>query len=177
MKTESLNPWLIIRWSLVALIYAGTVAIAVDQVKTKDKELVAANAKIGKMKAGLANVTKGLDGLAAGNSAMIANVGQMEKGLLAVQSGLAEQAKTNKALADLSEHAVLVTQWTQLEKDGKAAAEKLTAAETKRLAAKTPTEAIAAIADEKMLISDVTALTERMKANSARRKELVAAGR
>lgn len=33
------KPWVLVRWSAVALIYAGTIAVAVDQVKTRDAEI------------------------------------------------------------------------------------------------------------------------------------------
>ena len=39
MKAESNNTWTIVRWALVALIYAGTLAIAIDPVKTRDKRI------------------------------------------------------------------------------------------------------------------------------------------
>lgn len=38
MKTREVSHWLLIRWGFVALIYAGTVAIAVDQLKSSRVE-------------------------------------------------------------------------------------------------------------------------------------------
>lgn len=46
MKLPSLNPWLIIRWSFVALLFAGTIAVAVDQVATRDRKVSELKSKI-----------------------------------------------------------------------------------------------------------------------------------
>lgn len=41
MKMENLKVWVVARWSFVVLVYGLTVAIAVDQVRMKERELAA----------------------------------------------------------------------------------------------------------------------------------------
>jgi hypothetical protein len=46
MKNPKLmNPWPIIRWAVVTLLFAGTALIAMDQIKTRDAALCVANTK------------------------------------------------------------------------------------------------------------------------------------
>lgn len=88
-----------------------------------------------------------------------------------------QAAASDKALKDLSEHAALIAEWAEMEKVGKALVEKLTAADVARLKAKTPAEIQRAEAAVNLLITETNAQAERMKINSSRRKELMAAGR
>lgn len=170
-----MNPWVIIRWAFVAALFAGTVAIAVDQVRTRDKALVAAYAKIDKLKNGLAGVSQGLGKVADSNTDLMEATAQMQSGLSMVQSGMVAQAENSKVLADLSEHTALMVEWTQMEKEAKVIIERLKAAETARLNAKTPEERD--VATLMGIMAETTAHTERMKVNAARRKALTAAGR
>lgn len=39
MKLPSITPWLVIRWSFVGLLFAGTVAVAVDQLKSRQTQI------------------------------------------------------------------------------------------------------------------------------------------
>lgn len=39
LKTGILNPWIIVRWAVAAALFAGTGAIAVDQVRERDQRI------------------------------------------------------------------------------------------------------------------------------------------
>lgn len=89
MKAEHLNPWAIIRWAVVALLFAGTVTIAVDQMKTKDRALAAAKREIGLLEvdARKANVSREKVGKQA------AEIEQLEQQITTLEAGKQFDAK------------------------------------------------------------------------------------
>ena len=38
-RTDILNPWIIVRWAVAAALFVGTLAIAVDQVRERDRRI------------------------------------------------------------------------------------------------------------------------------------------
>lgn len=59
MKNPNMmNPWVIVRWAFVTTLFAGTVIVAMDQVKTRDALLIVAAKKNDFLKKELSNVSK-----------------------------------------------------------------------------------------------------------------------
>lgn len=86
MKSEPLSCWSIIRWASVCLIYAGTIAIAVDQVKTKDGELMVAEGKLAKQRVALGRLANDAVDLGKDVAGIAAAHQQSQEQLVAIQS-------------------------------------------------------------------------------------------
>ena len=86
MKSESLSYWPIIRWASVGLIYAGTIAIAVDQVRTKDRELMVAEGKLAKQRVALGRLANDAVDLRTDVAGIAAAHQQSQAQLVAIQS-------------------------------------------------------------------------------------------
>lgn len=58
MKTESSNPWPLIRWMTVAVVFGLTIGIAWDQVKTRDKDLASSAKDLAALRSQVADLKK-----------------------------------------------------------------------------------------------------------------------
>ena len=104
MKTETLNPWLIIRWAFVVALFAGTVAVAVDQVRTKDKAIAEARAEIARHKAAFENLTNEARELGKEAAEYAVSLQQIEGQLDAIKT----QVQYNQALKKTEDTAAAV---------------------------------------------------------------------
>ena len=176
MKTETFNPWPIIRWLVVALIYAGTVAIAVDQVRTKDRELVDANEKIANIKSGIKILSKQLTNVADRNAAMMDKTDQIKNGLLSVKGSLEEQLKDATKLKAFEELGPMLARRVEIQEHAKLLAGQLKDIEEEYAAASSPEMKAAAKTKDVALTKRVTDLTTEVSALDAkiRKKRVVA---
>jgi len=85
MKLNELNHWRIVRWTAAAAIYAGTVAIAVDQVRTKSAALADAETRLAEIHRISDSMGQRIRKLDEGNQAMMQATEQLKDGILAEQ--------------------------------------------------------------------------------------------
>lgn len=109
MKTE--NPWVIIRWFLVVAVYVATLAIAVDQVRSRNKRIADLEAWQTNSKKLHKNISSGL-------------VHQMDS-LKQIQSDVETVQDNNAKAAKLLELTTLTAQRLQKQDEGKILTDKL----------------------------------------------------
>jgi len=97
MKTD--NPWVIVRWALVAVVYAATLAIAIDQVRDRNKQIAKLEAWKTNARKLLTDASSGIDRQMADTQAVVAGLETVKTGLIDQQANLAKAAKLQELLA------------------------------------------------------------------------------
>lgn len=172
MKNQSHNPWPLIRWMAVAVAFALTIGIAWDQVKTKDRELTAANAKIAKMMAGLAEIKKANKEMIGSTSELLNAANLMKTGLEQVKTGLDQRQKDDAKMAALEELGPLLEKRVKIQEKVKALPALAAAIEAELAAATTPEATAAAKAKDAALVQLISDMKQDLLALDARIKVL-----
>lgn len=147
MKLE--NTWVIIRWVLVAVIYAATVGISIDQVKIRD-------AKVAKLEATQLETKKAL------------------KGIKELAGSMEDTAKSGLQLSKVYELRALTLQQLQKQEEAKLLLQKSSKIMTELNTSKTSSQMDKARENEKILVNDLNQFAADFKALDDRRKALKA---
>ena len=112
------NPWIIIRWALVIVIYVATLAIAIDQLRDRDKQ-------IAELETWKTDTRKVLNNVSSGIDQEMASSQQVASGLEAVKTSLIDQQANLAKSEKLQELLALTAQRLQKQAEGKILTDKL----------------------------------------------------
>ena len=115
---KEINPWVIVRWALVVVIYAATLAIAIDQVRIRDRKIAGLETLKKDVQKGLGVIASQVDGLKDNNIDTTASLDKLKLDLVQQE---ADQAKAAK----LAELIVLTAQRLQKQAEGNLLTDKL----------------------------------------------------